>query len=230
MKLSERDIGGLSIKSDFLEGLVTSERKAVLGAATLRRFVPNSVITHQDTPADRFFLLLKGHARYFFITPEGHKVLLFSLVPGDTLGGAALLSHSSEYHVSAETVKDSSVLIWDRKTIRALAAKYPRLLENVLSVASDYLVWYVATHLGLTSNSARSRLAYVLSNLAKGIGDEDPLGRELDITNQELAHAANLTEFTVSRLLSEWQRRGAIKKTRGKVYIRSHERLFFQSA
>lgn len=81
-----------------------------------------------------------------------------------------------------------------------------------MSIASDYLVWYVASHLGLTCNSSRGRLAYVLSNLAKGIGNEDPVGRELDMTNEELAHAANLTEFTVSRLLSEWQCRGAIKE------------------
>ena len=68
---------------------------------------------------------LDGARRPRIITPDGRKVLLFSLVSGDTFGAAALLSHTSEYHVSAETVRDSSVLMWDRRTIRVLAAEYP---------------------------------------------------------------------------------------------------------
>lgn len=226
MATSQADGRGSELKSGFLAGLAPSDRKLVLAAASLRRFVANSVVTHQGTPANRLFLLTKGRARYFFITPDGRKVLLFWLVPGDTFGGAALLSEPSEYHVSAETVKDSSVLVWDRNTVRALAARYPRLLENELSTASDYLNWYVSTHLALTCHSARRRLAYVLSNLARGLGQQNARGTELNVTNEELAHAANLAVFTVSRWLSEWQRQGAIVKRRGKVVVLSHERLF----
>jgi len=230
MASSGSDGVGFDFKAGFLEGLTHSERKVVLSAGLLRRFVAKSVITHQSTAADRLFLLTNGHARYFFTTPDGRKVILFSLLPGDVFGGAALLSKQCDYHVSAETVKDSRVVVWDRNTIRTLAARYPRLLENALSTASDYLTWYVATHLGLTSHDARSRLAYILSNLSLGIGREAPRGRELELTNEELAQAANLTEFTVSRLLSEWQRRGAVVKRRGKVLIRSYEKLFLHSA
>jgi CRP-like cAMP-binding protein len=220
---------GSDLESGFLEGLAPPELKVVLAAASPRRFVANSVVTHQGTPADRLFLLTKGRARYFFIAPDGRKVLLFWLLPGDTFGGAALLSRPSDYLVSTETVKDSCMLAWNRNTIRGLAARYPRLLENALSTASDYLVWYVAAHLALTCHSARHRLADVLANLAYGIGQENPRGMELDVTNEELAHAANLTIFTVSRLLSEWQRQGAIVKRRGKVLVRSHERLFLHA-
>lgn len=230
MAKSGRDAVGFDFKSEFLEGLTIPERRAVLAAGVLRRFVAKSVITHQSSAADRVFLLTNGRARYFFTTPSGRKVVLFSLLPGDLFGGAALLSRPCDYHVSAETVKDSSVVVWDRNKIRTLAARYPRLLENALSTASDYLIWYVATHLGLTCHDARSRLAYILSNLSLGVGRAGPRGRELEATNEELAHAANLTEFTVSRLLSEWQRRGAIVKRRGKVLIRSYEKLFLHSA
>jgi CRP-like cAMP-binding protein len=214
-----------NLRSEFLDGLAPSGRNQLLEAATLRQCLANSVLTHQGTPADRLFLLVIGRARYFFVTPDGRKVLLFALLPGDTLGGAALLSRSSEYHVSSETVEDSSILMWDRKTIRSFASRYPRLLENELSTASDYLIWYVATHLALTCQTAQSRLAHVLCNLSQGIGRHGRGTVELDITNQELAYAANLAEFTVSRLLGDWQRQGFIAKKRGKVVVRSHEEL-----
>ncbi len=47
-----------------------------------------------------------------------------------------------------------------------------------------------------------------------------PGGLEVEVTNEDLAAATNLTLFTVSRLLSGWQRNGAIVKTRGKVLLR----------
>ena len=52
---------------------------------------------------------------------------------------------------------------------------------------------------------------------------------ESDITN-ELANAANITLYTASRILREWQRTGAIRKQRGKIVVRSTERLFLRVA
>jgi CRP-like cAMP-binding protein len=55
-------------------------------------------------------------------------------------------------------------------------------------------------------------------------------GVELDVTNEELANTANVTPFTASRLLSEWQRSGDVLKSRGKLLLRCPERLVRQSA
>jgi CRP-like cAMP-binding protein len=48
---------------------------------------------------------------------------------------------------------------------------------------------------------------------------------QVNVTNEELASAENVTIFTASRLLSEWQRNGAIVKSRGNILLRSPERL-----
>jgi CRP/FNR family transcriptional regulator, nitrogen oxide reductase regulator len=89
---------------------------------------------------------------------------------------------------------------------------------------------YVATHVALTCHNARERLAEALVNLTRGIGQDAPGGVELDVTNEELANAANITPFTASRILSEWQRNGALVKSRGKVLLRSPERRFLNVA
>jgi len=130
------------------------------------------------------------------------------------------------YVVSTEMVKDSSAFVWPRDRIRALVARYPRLLDNALPSALDYFTWFVATHLALVSKTARERLAQVLLSLAEGIGRKVADGILLEITNEQLANAANITPFTASRFLSEWQRNGAISKNRGSVVVRSSDRLF----
>jgi len=213
------------LKPRFLEGLAPADLKAVLAAAKQRRFLANSVITNQGDRANYLFLLISGRARYFYITPEGQKMLLRWLPPGEIFGGSALLARASDYLVSAETVRNSSLLVWDRATIRGLAAQHPRLLENALAIVSDYLDGYLAVHVSMTCHTARQRLAQVLVNLASGIGHKAPGGVELNVSNEDLANAANVTTFTASRLLSEWQRNGMLVKSRGRVLLRCPERL-----
>ena len=209
----------------LLEGLSESAQNTILAAASYRRFSAHSVVASEGEPADHLFLVIKGSARYFVITPQGRKVYLLWLVPGEIFGGASLLAKPSDFLVSTEIAKNSSVCVWERKTIRSLATRYPRLVDNGLAIASDYLTWYLASHLGLLCHSARQRLAHVLVSLANGLGRKCPDGIQLDITNEQLANTANITLFTASRLLSEWQRRGAVAKSRGRVVLRRPERL-----
>ena len=212
-------------KSRLFEGLAPGDLDIIQIAATERRYRASSVITNQGNPGDHLFLLTSGHARYFYLTQDGHKTLLLWLTPGEILGGAAFLSKPSKYLISTEAVRDSSFLVWDRATIRSLAAKYPRLLENALSMGSDYLAWYLADHVALVCDSARERLGQILVHLAGVIGQKVLGGVEFDVSNEELASAANITPFTASRILSEWQTNGAVLKRRGKILLRSPERL-----
>lgn len=230
MPASELAAVAFQLKSRFLDGLAPCELKVVLAAARQRHFLANSVVLNQGHPADHLLLLTKGRARFFFNTREGKKVILHWLTPGEILGGTAILSTPSSYLLSTETLKDSSMLVWDRTMLRNLAGRYPRLLENALLIGSDYLAWYLADHVALISQTARERLARVLVCLAETIGDKNSGGFEFDATNEELASAANVTPFTASRLLSEWQRNRAVLKRRGKVLLLCPARLFLHTA
>jgi len=213
---------------ELLRGLGQKEIDLILAAAKRRRFSAKSVMTYQDEPADHLLMLWKGRARYFFETPNGKKLILRWITPSDIFGGAALVSRPSTYIVSTEAVRDSVVLLWDGPTIRALARRFPELLENAIFLAADYIRWYVAAHAALTSKTAQERLAHVLLELASSIGQKVAGGIELDVTNEELANSANITPYTTSRMVSEWQRSGAIRKHRGKIIIRSPERFFLR--
>ena len=137
-----------------------------------------------------------------------------------------MVAQSSRYLLSSEAIRDSVVLAWDAPTIRSFARRFPRLLENVLVSAVDYLSWYIAAHAALCSQTARQRLASVLLGYTSSMGQRVSSGTEFDVTNEELADAANITPYTTSRILSEWRRSGAIRKKRGKLIVRSTERLF----
>ena len=212
--------------TELLRGLKQQEIDLILAAARLRRFSAKSVMTHQGEPANQLLLLSKGRARYFFETANGKRLNLIWITPGHTFGGTALASKRSTYLVSTEAVRDSTAIVWDSSTVRTLAQRFPQLCENIFLTALDYLSWYIAAHAALTSQTARERLANVVLGYAPSIGQEVAGGIELDVTNEELAHAANITPYTTSRLVSEWQRSGAIRKYRGKILLCSPKRLF----
>lgn len=214
-----------SIQSKFLEGLNSLERSDIIQAASYRRFSHVSVPAHERDPATRLFLLIRGSARFFFITPSGRQVYLLWLEPGDIFGGATLLSHPTTFMVSTEVAKEAHVLVWTRDVMRTLVRRHSRLLDNFLAITHDYILWYLGTHLRLVSYTARQRLAHALLSLAHGRGQGSLLNAPLEITNEQLASTANITQFTVSRLLSEWQRSGAITKTRGKIVLTRPELL-----
>ena len=221
------DISTFSVRMGvrFFEGIRHSDRASILAAAAWRQFSKTSIPTHQGDNASQVFLLVKGSARFFFLTPQGQKVYLIWLKSGDIFGGASMLINSSLYLVSTEVAKGSRTFIWQRDTIRSLAARFPRLLENALSIGYDQMTWYVARHLSLIAHSAQERLAHVLIGLSDGVGQKLPDGIHLHITNEQLANTANISIFTASRLLSTWQRKNILKKRRNQIILRYPEQL-----
>jgi CRP-like cAMP-binding protein len=214
-----------ALRPVFLEGLNLVESRAILAAARRRRFDANCVITNEGDPADHLFLMLDGVARFYTVSPGGKKVIVRWIRPGELIGGTSLLTKPLKLVLSAEAVRNSSALVWDRATIRSFVASFPRLLENAMLLAYDYLVHYRILHVAASTQSAPQRLARVLGYLAKEMGETVPGGVELRVSNEGLAHEANVTIFTVSRLMGEWQRKGLLRKGRGKVVLRLPEEL-----
>ena len=214
---------------DFLRGLKAQEVNLIFAAGKPRRFSARSVMTRQGEPASHLLLLWRGTARYLLETQNGKKLNLMPITPGHFFGGAALVSGSATYLVSSEAVKDSTVLVWEGATIRAFARRFHLLLENALFIALDHFSWYVSAYSSLSSKTARERLAHVLVELAPAIGQKLLDGIELDITNEELANSANVTPYTASRMVSQWEKIGALHKQRGKILLRAPERLFLRA-
>src|ERR1700679_2473309 len=216
------------LRPPFLQDLGAEEFNAVLSAARQQRFLAKSVITNQGHPANHIYMILTGAARSFFLTQAGHRLHVYSYPAGEMFGGMALVARHSEYLVSTEATKDTYTLIWDRTNIRRLILRYPQMMDNSLSIASEYLNASIANQVALSCHSAKQRLAEVLVGMASGVGRRAPSGIEVTVRNEELASAANVTTFTVSRTMSEWQRAGLLSKTRGKVLLPFPERLLLQ--
>ena len=209
----------------FFTGLDRAQTSAILAAATRQKFKRGEVIARADEPASRMFLVREGAVDYFVLTSDGREILLRRLVSGNIFGVGAFLSQPIGYVGTSKAVHNSELFVWEHAVIRQLANEYPRLAENALRTVLRYVALFAERHIALVSKPAQERLAFALTSLGSRAGHMVPSGVEIEIKNEDLASLADVSFFTASRCLQEWERKGAVEKSRGKVLIRSPEKL-----
>lgn len=205
-------------------GLGQNEISAILAPATNRHCNASEVIVRANERATHLFVVRTGNVDYQ-VTTSGGKDILWRLVPGDVFGVAAFLSEPMGYLGSAKSVLQSEVLVWKHQAVLGLSKAYPRLAENALRTSLRYLALYAERHMRAVAGTAHEKLAITLTSLGSRAGHALPTGLEIDVKNEDLASLADLSFFTATRLLKTWERRGAVKKSRGKILIRCPEKL-----
>ena len=212
-------------KSQLFAGLDESALVEILDSAQVRRFARKMNVIVKEGKPDYLFLLQKGRARGYILTESGSELLLMWLVPGMVLGLVSLLANPPSYLVHATTVSECEFLVWDHATIRRLAKTYPQLTENGFRLALHYLDQYMKRHSDIVTQSAESRLAQKLLQLATKAGVVQPSGIAIDISNEQLSSLSDISLFTASRLLSRWEHERKLKKQRGRVTLLAPEAL-----
>ena len=209
----------------FFDGISEHDQELIQSLAVHRRVSDKEVVIHAGDRAAYLFLMVAGRAKYYRVTREGEEVLMWWLSPGETFGLATLLKNPPGYIGSVQTVEGCELRVWEHSRMRELATVYPQLTENALRIAMNYLSAYAQRHAGLLTRTSEHRLADVLLQLGNRVGRVQPKGVEVDITNEQLSGLADVGLFTASRLISKWQRQGAVAKARGKILIRTPEKL-----
>jgi CRP-like cAMP-binding protein len=212
-------------KSRFFAGVDRAIIEDVLSYAQSRRVSSHSTLFSGGSRATHLFLLTGGRARFYTLTKSGEELTLLWAVPGHLLGLAVILPNPPAYMASVETMTPCELLGWDHATAHKLCLRYPQLTENGLRMALGYLRKYMDRHVSLVSKSAEFRLAEVVANLAVQAGEVHPAGVEIGITNEHLSSLSDVSPFTASRVLSQWEREGKVSKLRGRIIVRAPESL-----
>src|SRR5262245_54461436 len=214
-----------SLRPKFFEGLDGPAVREILDAGTFRKIPEREIVLVAGDIASHLFLLVSGHANFYRFSQEGDKILLSGLSKGDVFGLGSLLSRRTHYLATAETTRVSDFVVWEQALIRKLAKQHPRLAENALAIVLQYLAAHADRLVDLVTLSAADRLARAIFHLSKNTGKIGPNGIEIQATNEELSELANVSSFTASRLLNKWVRRGALTKSRGKLFVHTPEEL-----
>lgn len=212
-------------KGRLFAGLDPGVLQTIFSAAQPRRIPAGQHVTICGGRPDYLFFLKEGRATSYLLTEAGAEVLLLWLAPGDIIGLVSLMPNPPHYMASTSTVTDCEFLVWDHSNLRRLAKAFPQLTENGLRLGLHYLKVFIERHASILKKNAEARLAQTLLQLATQVGEVQPSGVIVEITNQQLSSLSDISSFTASRLLSKWERKGAVCKERGRVKLVAPEGL-----
>jgi CRP-like cAMP-binding protein len=214
-----------ALSSRLLAGIDPDAQGAIVAAATRRKLRPAQVIYHVGEPAEFLFVLSAGRVHLSRPSRAGRDVLFSVLEPGDVFGLVCLLTSRADYMGTATVIEGGEAMVWDRATVQRLTRQHPQITANALTVAIGLVAQFADRHELVVANNATERVAHALSRLGTQSGDRSPAGIQVQISNEQLASLADVSAFTVSRVLQQWERDGAVKKTRGAVRIVDPEGL-----
>ena len=214
-------------KSEFFGGLLAGTLQEACRSYAERTVRKGAFFFHQDTPAESLYLLAKGRAKVGQVAEDGQQVTMRVIVPGQIFGGMAVLAPRASYPVSAEAMETSVALAWKGKLLYELASRDPGLGLKMTEIMYSHLLDIQNRFRELATERVEQRVARALLRLASLAGRKTEGGVLIDLplSRQEIAELTGTTLFTVSRLLTLWERRGMISTGRQRVVVRDQDGL-----
>jgi CRP-like cAMP-binding protein len=135
-------------------------------------------------------------------------------------GALGAVREGATYPASAQALENSTALAVKSDYLRDLMKKRPYLSFDLMRLMTGYIQEMQERYRELATEKVERRIARSLLRLAAQMGTKMDRGIELTFTRQDLAEISGTTLYTVSRVLSEWERQGLVETGRERVLIR----------
>lgn len=176
----------------------------------------------QGDEATYLYVLTSGQIKLMQSNPNGQQVNLRTIYPWQMFGAlGAVRSDGATYPASAQTLEDSTALAIPSLFLRSMLETRPYLSFDLMTLMTSYIQEMQARYRELATGRVEQRVANALIRLAgqTGVRSENEAGVGLSFSRLDVAEMTGTTLYTVSRLLSDWERKGFIKTGREKIII-----------
>ncbi len=173
----------------------------------------------QGDPAEYLYVLMAGQVKLMQSNPAGQQVNLRTIYPWQMFGALGAVRAQAIYPASAQALEDSTALAIKSSLLHEMMATRPYLSFDLMNLMTAYIQEMQARYRELATERVEQRIARALLRLTASSGQRVDEGIELEFTRQDLAEISGTTLYTVSRVLSDWERRGLVKAGRERVRI-----------
>ncbi len=217
MNLSPKDLKQVVVFQNATE----AELQLILKNSTVRSIEENEFFFFQGDAAEYLYILITGQAKLMQSNPSGQQVNLRTLHPWQMFGALGAVRAEAIYPATAQALEDSSALAIESGFLHKLLETSPKISFDLMTLMTSYIQEMQARYRELATERVEQRVANALIRLAgqSGIRAEKDAGIELSLSRQDIAEMTGTTLYTISRLLSEWERQGYIKTGREKIKI-----------
>jgi CRP-like cAMP-binding protein len=172
-----------------------------------------------DVATDAHFLIA-GRVKIVHETEDGQEVILRLVQPGEIFGSAGSWG-AHTYPATAVALDDSRVFYLPVAELTEVIGLHPDFALALIRELGVRLREAEARIRELQAERVERRIARTLLRLANKTGQKSPEGIQIELpqSRQHLAELSGATLSTVSRVLSQWDRRGLILAGRERLTI-----------
>jgi len=208
------------LKSNFLKDIPVDNIQRVMDSGIRKSFEKGDIVFRQGDPAKWTCFLETGQLKLSKLHEDGREAIIRYIGPGELTAATTVLK-KNEYPLTAETLSPTTVIVWDKNKMFDLMQEYPQITINLLSLALERLEEMQQRFLEISAEQAERRIARALLRIMKHAGIKTNNGILIDfsVSREDIADFTGTTHYTVSRVLSDWKRKGWIISTRQKIQI-----------
>lgn len=215
-----QEVFNLVANSSLFHDLEVEDIEEILKVAHTSKLNEDEFFFIEDSPANLTYLLIKGKVKLNQVTLDGKQIILGYLIPGRVYGIIAMLKKVT-YPVSAQAVGECTALVWDQKALNIMMDQYPRIALNSLRIMSGQIRNFQNSVRDLSTKRVETRIARTVLHLANQSGRKVDGGILIDLplTRQDLAEMTGTTLYTVSRVLTGWEKQNIVHSERQQIII-----------
>lgn len=186
---------------ELFQGLSTHELEALGSSSTSRSFPKNTVVIHENDPADSLFIIESGRVKVYCSDKNGKEFIMNTQSEGDYFGELALLDDSSR-SASVRTVEKSSFCIIYKDDFNRVMEQHPNIGRKLIQNLAARVRKLTADVKSLALQDVYGRVANVLMDLAEERGDGTLFIPE-KLTQQDIADRVGASREMVARILKD---------------------------
>jgi CRP/FNR family transcriptional regulator/CRP/FNR family cyclic AMP-dependent transcriptional regulator len=194
-----------------------ADLKVLSGLVTLRKVRKGAFIVGQNEPGTAMYLLVKGRVKVSLASPDG-KELALSYLDAPSHFGEMSLVDSGPRSADVIAMTDVEMLSLDAKDLSRAIQVQPRLALSLIATLSQRLRGTITRLEDMAFRDARHRVMRVLLNVATAAYETRGVPVVEGFTHYEIATLAGTSRETVSRIVSQLAREGAIA-TKGRRIV-----------
>ncbi|NDL63402.1 Crp/Fnr family transcriptional regulator [Acerihabitans arboris] len=191
-----------------------------------KKLVQGQTLFQEGDKMTHCLLLESGMVKVFRFTLTGEEKIFGQLRQGDVVALAAVFMRHGRFPMSAQVVEAGNALLIPNTLLKDICLRYPQFSLRLMSYFCNQLYAIINKVDWLTSSSTAERLAAYLITLSETAGSPH---LTLPVSRAQLATQLGVRLETLSRMLSEWRRRGDIALHGRQLSILAADRLMMMT-
>ncbi|MEO1329002.1 MAG: Crp/Fnr family transcriptional regulator [Pseudomonadota bacterium] len=206
-------IGNWTERFEGTKALPPEVRRRLQTVAQARTFAKGRQVFGPENVPDSLLFLVEGSIRVSQTSDNGREIVLYRVEAGEScvLTTACMLAEEA-YNAEGVAETEVTVVVLPKRAFDALAAEEPAFRNFVFAAYSRRLIDLLRVIDDVAFGRIDVRLAERLLVLAGG-------DREIAATHAQIASELGTAREVVSRVLNEFQKRGHIAQSRGRIAV-----------